>query len=61
MKIREIIKIIENDGWFLKRTKSSHRQFRHPSKSGAVTIAGHERDDLHPKTESSILKQAGLK
>jgi predicted RNA binding protein YcfA (HicA-like mRNA interferase family) len=61
MKIREIIKIIENDGWFLKRTKGSHRQFRNPSKSGAVTIAGHERDDLHPKTESSILKQAGLK
>ena len=61
MKVREIIKIIENDGWYLKRTKGSHRQFKHPTKSGTVTIAGHERDKIHPKTESSILKQAGLK
>jgi predicted RNA binding protein YcfA (HicA-like mRNA interferase family) len=61
MKIREIIKIIEKDGWYLKRAKGSHRQFKHPAKSGTVTIAGHESDDLHPKTESSILKQAGLK
>lgn len=61
MKVREIIKVIENDGWFLSRIKGSHRQFKHPTKSGLVTIAGHERDDLHPKTENSILKQAGLK
>jgi len=61
MKVREIIKIIENDGWYLKRTKGSHRQFKHPTRSGKVTIAGHERDDLHPKTEISILKQAGSK
>ncbi len=61
MKVREIIKIIENDSWYLKRTKGSHRQFKHPTRSGKVTIAGHERDDLHPKTEISILKQAGLK
>lgn len=61
MKVREIIKIIENDGWYLKRTKGSHREFKHPTKNGKVTIAGHERDDIHPKTENSILKQAGLK
>lgn len=61
MKVREIIKIIENDGWILSRTKGSHRQFKHPSKSGTVTIAGHERDEIHPKTANSILKQAGLK
>lgn len=61
MKIREIIKIVENDGWILRRTKGSHRQFKHLTKTGTVTIAGHERDELHPKTESSILKQAGLK
>lgn len=61
MKVREIIKIIENAGWYLKRTKGSHRQFKHPTKSGTVTIAGHERDDIHPKTENSILKQAELK
>lgn len=61
MKIREIIKIIEKAGWILNRTKGSHRQFKHPTRSGTVTIAGHERDDVHPKTENSILKQAGLK
>ena len=61
MKVREIIKFIEKDGWFLNRTKGSHRQFKHPTKRGTVTIAGHERDELHPKTEASILKQAGLK
>jgi len=61
MKIREIIKIIEKDGWILNRTKGSHRQFKHQAKSGTVTIAGHPSDELHPKTASSILKQAGLK
>lgn len=61
MKVREIIKIIEKDGWVLSRTKGSHRQFKHQNKSGTVTIAGHPNDDLNPKTASSILKQAGLK
>jgi predicted RNA binding protein YcfA (HicA-like mRNA interferase family) len=61
MKIREIIKIIEKDGWIWSRTKRSHRQFKHLTKRGTVTIAGHERDEIHPKTKSSILRQAGLK
>ncbi|MDQ3713772.1 MAG: type II toxin-antitoxin system HicA family toxin [Acidobacteriota bacterium] len=61
MKVREIIKIIEKDSWILNRTKGSHRQFKHQAKSGTVTIAGHLNDELHPKTASSILKQAGLK
>ncbi|HMS11050.1 MAG TPA: type II toxin-antitoxin system HicA family toxin [Pyrinomonadaceae bacterium] len=61
MKIRDLLRIIEKDGWVLARTRGSHRQYRHPSKSGTVTIAGHPSDDIHPKTERSILKQAGLK
>ena len=61
MKVKVIIKLIENDGWYLHRTKGSHRQYKHSTKSGTVTIAGHPQDDLHPKTENSILKQAGLK
>jgi predicted RNA binding protein YcfA (HicA-like mRNA interferase family) len=61
MKIREIIKLIEKDGWFLERVKGSHRQFKHSTKPGKVTIAGHPNDDLHPKTANSVLKQAGLK
>lgn len=53
--------MIEQDGWYLVVTKGSHRQFKHPSKSGRVTIAGHPGDDVAVGTYSSILKQAGLK
>jgi predicted RNA binding protein YcfA (HicA-like mRNA interferase family) len=48
MKVREIIKLIETDGWYLDRTRGSHRQFKHPAKLGLVTIAGHPGDDLAP-------------
>jgi predicted RNA binding protein YcfA (HicA-like mRNA interferase family) len=52
---------IEADGWFLVATRGSHRQYKHATKSGRVTIAGKPSDDLAPGTLSSILKQAGLK
>ena len=58
MKIRDVIKLIEADGWYLVVTKGSHRQYKHPSKSGRVTIAGHPGDDLAPGTLNSIFKQA---
>lgn len=61
MKIREIIRLINDDGWFLVRTRGSHQQYHHPTKPGTVTVAGHPGQDLHPKTLNSILKQAGLK
>ncbi|MFH1230307.1 MAG: type II toxin-antitoxin system HicA family toxin [Planctomycetota bacterium] len=61
MKVREIIKIIEKDGWYLVATKGSHRQYRHQAKSGRVTIAGHPGHDLAVGTLNSILKQAQLK
>jgi predicted RNA binding protein YcfA (HicA-like mRNA interferase family) len=61
MKVREVIKLIEEDGWYLARTRGSHRQFKHPIKSGLVTIAGKPSDDLAPGTLNSILKQAQLK
>lgn len=61
MKVREAIRLIEDDGWFLVATRGSHRQFKHPVKSGRVTIAGKPSDDLAPGTFNSILKQAGLK
>jgi predicted RNA binding protein YcfA (HicA-like mRNA interferase family) len=61
MKVREAIKLIESDGWALSRTRGSHRQYRHAVKPGTVTIAGHPSVDLDPKTQRSILKQAGLK
>ena len=61
MKVRDIIKLIEDDGWFLVTTKGSHRQYKHPSKTGRVTIAGHPSHDLAPGTLNSILKQSQLK
>jgi predicted RNA binding protein YcfA (HicA-like mRNA interferase family) len=60
MKVHDIIKLIEHHGWRLDRTRGSHRQFRHPSMPGTVTIAGHPKDDLSKDTIRSILKQAGL-
>ena len=61
MKVREAIKLVENDGWYLVRTRGSHRQYKHPDKKGLVTIPGKMKDDLAPATINSILKQAGLK
>ncbi|MBN2620323.1 type II toxin-antitoxin system HicA family toxin [candidate division WOR-3 bacterium] len=61
MKVRDAIKLIEQDGWYLVVTKGSHRQYKHPTKPGRVTIAGHLSHDLAPGTLNSILKQAQLK
>jgi len=61
MKIRDVIKLLKKDGWYLSRTRGSHRQYKHPSKSGLITIAGKTSDDLAPGTLNSIFKQAGLK
>ena len=61
MKVRDAIKLIETDGWYLVVTKGSHRQYKHSTKPGRVTVAGHPSDDLAPGTLSSILKQAQLK
>lgn len=59
--MRDVIRLIEVDGWYLVATKGSHRQFKHPNKPGRVTIAGKPSDDLAPGTFNSVLKQAGLK
>ena len=61
MKIREVIRLIEEDGWFLVAMKGSHRQYKHPGKPGRVTVAGHLDDDLAAGTLHSVLKQAGLR
>ena len=60
LKVREIIKMIEEDGWYLVVTKGSHRQYKHPEKLGRITIAGHPGDDLAPGTLHSIYKQAKM-
>jgi predicted RNA binding protein YcfA (HicA-like mRNA interferase family) len=61
VKVRDLITLIEADGWFEVRTKGSHRQFRHRTKPGTVTVAGKPGVDLPPGTLNSVLKQAGLK
>jgi predicted RNA binding protein YcfA (HicA-like mRNA interferase family) len=60
VKVRDIIKRLREDGWYLDRTEGSHRQFRHPTKPGQVTVAGRPGVDLPRKTVKSIWQQAGL-
>ncbi|BBC24760.1 type II toxin-antitoxin system HicA family toxin [Pseudanabaena sp. ABRG5-3] len=60
-KVRDLIKLLEADGWFLVDTVGSHRQYKHPTKVGKVTVAGKLSDDVRKGTLASILRQAGLK
>lgn len=61
VKVREMLAMLEADGWYLVTIRGSHRQFKHSVKSGRVTVAGKPSDDLAPGTLNSILKQASLK
>jgi predicted RNA binding protein YcfA (HicA-like mRNA interferase family) len=61
VKVREIIKQLEADGWSQTRMNGSHRQFKHPIKTGVVTVAGQFNVDIPPGTLNNTLKQAGLK
>lgn len=61
MNVREVIMLLEADGWRLVRVKGSHRQYRHQEKVGRVTVAGNLNDDFAAGTLNSVLKQAGLK
>jgi predicted RNA binding protein YcfA (HicA-like mRNA interferase family) len=61
MTVREVLKMLEADGWRLVVTRGSHRQFKHATKSGRVTVSGKSSDELPPGTLNSILKQSGLK
>jgi predicted RNA binding protein YcfA (HicA-like mRNA interferase family) len=61
MKIREVLRLLESDGWYLVATRGSHRQYKHRQKPGRVTVAGKSGDDIARGTLNSILRQAGLK
>ena len=61
VKIRHVLRLLADDGWVHVATRGSHRQFEHPQKSGRVTVAGKDSEDLAPGTFNSILKQAKLK
>jgi predicted RNA binding protein YcfA (HicA-like mRNA interferase family) len=58
--VSEMLKILKDDGWIIDRQKGSHRQLKHPSKSGTITVSGNLKDAIHPKILKSILKQTGL-
>ena len=61
MKVRDVIRLLEAEGWVLVATRGSHRQYKNPVRPGRVTVAGKASDDLAPGTLNSILKQSGLK
>ena len=61
MKVRNMLRMLKDDGWIVVRQKGSHRQYKHPTKQGLVTVAGKLSDELAPGTLNSILKQAGLR
>jgi len=60
VKVRDVIALIEHDGWYLVRVEGSHRQFKHPTKPGRVTVAGHPRVDVPTGTLKNIWKQAQI-
>jgi predicted RNA binding protein YcfA (HicA-like mRNA interferase family) len=61
MKVREVLRLLRDDGWLAVATRGSHVQLKHPTKPGRVTVAGHPNDDLAPGTLRSILVRADLK
>jgi predicted RNA binding protein YcfA (HicA-like mRNA interferase family) len=61
VKVSEVLRLLQADGWSLVATRGSHRQFKHAGKPGRVTVPGKPSDDLAPGTLNSIFKQAGLK
>jgi predicted RNA binding protein YcfA (HicA-like mRNA interferase family) len=61
VKVRDLIKLIEDDGWYQVRTRGDHRQYKHPRKRGLVTVSGHPSDEVHPRTLQSVFTQAQLR
>lgn len=61
MKVRDVVRLLERNGWRLVAQQGNHRQYKHPERPGRVTVAGHPNDDLPPGTLASIYRQAGLR
>jgi predicted RNA binding protein YcfA (HicA-like mRNA interferase family) len=60
-KVSDILKLLSDNGWYFVAMRGSHRQLKHPTKPGRVTVHGKPSDDIAPGTLNSILKQSGLK
>ena len=56
-----MVRLLEADGWALVTAKGSHRQFKHATKPGRVTVSGNLGDDMPKGTFGSVKRQAGLK
>jgi predicted RNA binding protein YcfA (HicA-like mRNA interferase family) len=61
MKVREVIRLLEQNGWTEMRSKGSHRHFKHPIHPSVITVPGNDGKELAPGTLNAILKKAGLK
>ncbi|MBM3317793.1 MAG: type II toxin-antitoxin system HicA family toxin [Candidatus Eisenbacteria bacterium] len=61
MKVRELIRLLEREGWYTVVSRGSHRQLKHPGRAGRVTVSGHLSDDIPKGTLASVMRQAGLK
>jgi predicted RNA binding protein YcfA (HicA-like mRNA interferase family) len=61
MKVREVVRLLEQHGWVEMRSKGSHRHFKHPTQAFVITVPGHDGKELAPGTLNVILKKAGLK
>jgi predicted RNase H-like HicB family nuclease/predicted RNA binding protein YcfA (HicA-like mRNA interferase family) len=61
LKVRDLIRLVEEDGCYLHSTRGCHRQYKHPVKTGRVTIPGKPGDDVTPPTFASALKQANIR
>jgi predicted RNA binding protein YcfA (HicA-like mRNA interferase family) len=61
MKTRDILRLVQNDGWYQVAQRGSYRQFKHPTKRGRVTIAAHPSEEMDEGTRKSIFKQVGIK
>ena len=59
MKVSEVLRRLRSDGWVQVKSKGAHRQFKHPTKPGRVTVSGERSDTIPPGTRASIFRQAG--
>jgi len=61
LKVRDVIKLVESDGWVFVRMRGDHRHYEHSTKQGIVTIAGHPGDEMVRGTQRSVFRQAQIK
>jgi len=61
VKVRDVLRRLQDDGWYIDRMRGSHRQLKHPTNPGTVTVAGQPGVDVPPGTLGNIWRQAGLR